>query len=52
MTEATRGLFLVAPALSFIPALLLSAVIPFAAPLPLDFDFTLPLLVRFNLAAK
>jgi NADH-quinone oxidoreductase subunit H len=45
--EATRGLFLVAPALSFIPALLLSAVIPFAAPLPLDFDFTLPLLGRF-----
>ena len=27
--------------MSFIPALLLSAVIPFAAPLPLDFDFTL-----------
>jgi NADH-quinone oxidoreductase subunit H len=45
--EATRGLFLVAPALSFIPALLLSGVIPFAAPLPLDFDFTLPLLGRF-----
>jgi NADH-quinone oxidoreductase subunit H len=45
--EATRGLFLVAPALSFIPALLLSAVIPFAAPLPLDFDFTLPLLGQF-----
>jgi NADH-quinone oxidoreductase subunit H len=45
--EANRGLFLVAPALSFIPALLLSAVIPFAAPLPLDFDFTLPLLGRF-----
>ena len=45
--EANRGLFLLAPALSFIPALLLSAVIPFAAPLPLDFDFTLPLLGRF-----
>jgi NADH-quinone oxidoreductase subunit H len=45
--EANRGLFLVAPALSFIPALLLSGVIPFAAPLPLDFDFTLPLLGRF-----
>jgi NADH-quinone oxidoreductase subunit H len=44
--EANRGLFLVAPALSFIPALLLSAVIPFAAPLPLDFDVTLPLLGR------
>ncbi len=46
-SEANRGLFLVAPALSFIPALLLSGVIPFAAPLPLDFDFTLPLLGRF-----
>ncbi|HKU59598.1 MAG TPA: NADH-quinone oxidoreductase subunit NuoH [Gemmatimonadales bacterium] len=45
--EANRGLFLVAPALSFVPALLLSSVIPFAAPLPLDFDFTLPLLGRF-----
>jgi len=45
--EANRRLFLVAPALSFIPALLLSAVIPFAAPLPLDFDVTLPLLGRF-----
>ena len=38
---ANRWLFLLAPALSFIPALLLSAVIPFAAPLPVDFDFTL-----------
>jgi NADH-quinone oxidoreductase subunit H len=46
--EANRGLFLVAPALSFIPALLTSSVIPFAAPLPLDFDFALPLLGRFT----
>jgi NADH-quinone oxidoreductase subunit H len=44
---ANRWLFTVAPALSFIPALLLSAVIPFAAPLPLDFDFTLGPLGRF-----
>ncbi|HEX6104009.1 MAG TPA: NADH-quinone oxidoreductase subunit NuoH [Gemmatimonadales bacterium] len=44
---ANRNLFLVAPALSFIPALLLSAVIPFAAPLPVDFDFTLGPLGRF-----
>ena len=36
--EANRGLFLVAPALSFIPALLLSGVIPFAAPLTVNFD--------------
>jgi NADH-quinone oxidoreductase subunit H len=34
--EASRVLFLLAPAMSFIPALMLSAVIPFAAPLPLD----------------
>jgi NADH-quinone oxidoreductase subunit H len=33
---ANRWLFTIAPALSFIPALLLSAVIPFAAPLPID----------------
>jgi NADH-quinone oxidoreductase subunit H len=45
--EANRSLFLLAPAMSFIPALLLSAVIPFAAPLPLDFDFTLGPLGRF-----
>src|SRR5690242_13401287 len=45
--EASRWLFFLAPAMSFIPALLLSAVIPFAAPLPLDFDFTLPALGRF-----
>ncbi len=36
--ESNRGLFLLAPALSFIPALMLSAVIPFAAPLRLNFD--------------
>ncbi len=45
--EANRSLFLLAPAMSFIPALMLSAVIPFAAPLPLDFDFTLGPLGRF-----
>jgi len=45
--QANRWLFTVAPALSFIPALLLSAVIPFAAPLPVDFDFTLGPLGRF-----
>jgi NADH-quinone oxidoreductase subunit H len=44
---ANRWLFLLAPALSFIPALMLSAVIPFAAPLPMDFDFTLGPLGRF-----
>jgi len=45
--RANPWLFTVAPALSFIPALLLSAVIPFAAPLPVTFDFTLGPLGRF-----
>src|SRR5687768_9316474 len=44
---ANPWLFTVAPALSFIPALLLSAVIPFGAPLPVDFDVTLGPLGRF-----
>jgi len=44
---ANRWLFLLAPALSFIPALLLFAVIPFGAPLPLRFDFTLGSLGQF-----
>jgi len=41
---ATTPIFLLAPALAFIPALMLSCVIPFAAPLPVDFDVTWPLL--------
>ncbi|HEY8256307.1 MAG TPA: NADH-quinone oxidoreductase subunit NuoH [Gemmatimonadales bacterium] len=45
--QASRILFILAPAMSFVPALLLSAVIPFAAPLPVDFDFTLGPLGRF-----
>jgi NADH-quinone oxidoreductase subunit H len=44
---ANPWLFTIAPALSFIPALLLSAVIPFGAPLPVDFDFTVGPLGRF-----
>jgi NADH-quinone oxidoreductase subunit H len=44
---SNRVLFLLAPALAFIPALMLSSVIPFAAPLELNFDFTLPVLGRF-----
>ncbi|HEU4828461.1 MAG TPA: complex I subunit 1 family protein, partial [Gemmatimonadales bacterium] len=44
---SNRLLFLLAPAMAFIPALLLSAAIPFAAPMELNFDFTLPLLGRF-----
>ncbi len=45
--EANKVLFIMAPAMAFIPSLLLFAVIPFAAPLPLEFDVTLPLLGRF-----
>jgi len=44
--SASPVLFNLAPAMAFIPALMLSAVIPFAAPLQLDFDFTLPLVGR------
>jgi NADH-quinone oxidoreductase subunit H len=46
--HTNRILFLVAPALSFIPALLMSSVIPWAAPVPVNFDFTLPLLGQFT----
>jgi NADH-quinone oxidoreductase subunit H len=44
---ANRWLFLLAPALSFIPALLLSAVIPFGAPLPLRVNITQGTLGQF-----
>jgi NADH-quinone oxidoreductase subunit H len=42
--SANTFLFLLAPALSFVPAVMLIAVIPLAAPLPVDFDATLPLI--------
>ncbi len=45
--EANKVLFILAPAMAFVPSMLLFAVIPFAAPLPLNFDFTLPLLGQF-----
>ena len=45
--DANRIIFLLAPALVFTPGLLLFAVIPFAAPMPVSFDFSLPLLGRF-----
>ncbi|MDH3369451.1 MAG: NADH-quinone oxidoreductase subunit H, partial [Gemmatimonadota bacterium] len=45
--QADRTLFILAPAMAFVPSLLLFAVIPFAAPLPVSFDFTLPVLGRF-----
>ncbi len=43
---ASTALFMLAPAFSFVPAMMLLAVIPLAAPLPLTFDFTLPLIGR------
>ncbi len=42
--EANLGIFMLAPALAFIPALMLSGVIPWAAPVRIDFDAQLPLL--------
>src|SRR5512134_2143800 len=42
---ADRAMFQLAPLLSFVPAFLMFAVIPYAAPLP-GFDVTLPLLGR------
>jgi NADH-quinone oxidoreductase subunit H len=44
--QGDRALFMLAPLLAFTASLILSAVIPFGAPLP-PFDFTLPLLGRF-----
>ncbi|MEP6589677.1 MAG: NADH-quinone oxidoreductase subunit NuoH [Gemmatimonadota bacterium] len=42
---AANGIiFTLAPALSFIPAVMLIAVIPLAAPVQVDFDWTLPLI--------
>ena len=47
---ANPVIFNLAPIIAFIPAMTLSAVIPFAAPVP-GFDFTLPWLGRFVHAA-
>jgi len=46
-SRANPILFTLAPAMAFIPAMMLSGVIPFAAPWDLSFDFTIPLLGRF-----
>jgi NADH-quinone oxidoreductase subunit H len=43
-TTASGALFFIAPCMAFVPALIISCVIPWAAPLPLTFDVTLPVL--------
>jgi NADH-quinone oxidoreductase subunit H len=45
---ANKALFILAPALAFIPALMMSGVIQWAAPLPVRFDFSLPVLGPFK----
>ncbi len=45
--QANPIIFMLAPALAFIPAMLLGAVIPWGAPVQVDFDFMLPLVGRF-----
>src|SRR5512143_3013358 len=46
--QANRVLFMLAPMMSFLPAMILGSVIQWAAPLPVKFDFTLPLLGQFR----
>jgi len=45
---ATTGLYLVAPAIALIPALILAAAIPWGGPLPIRFEFSAPVLGRFT----
>ena len=45
--QADRTLFILAPLMSFVPAMLLISVVPFAAPMPVSFDFSVPLLGQF-----
>lgn len=45
--QANPIIFMLAPALAFIPAMLLGAVIPWGAPVTVNFDVTLPLVGRF-----
>ncbi len=42
--SANPVIFMLAPAIAFIPAMCLSGVIPWAAPFPVNFDWHLPLL--------
>lgn len=44
--NADKLLFVLAPALAFIPAMMTQAVIPFASPLPVRFDWTWPIVGR------
>ncbi len=44
---ANKGFFVIAPAISLMAALIIPLTIPWAAPIPLEFDITLPLLGRF-----
>ncbi|MES2305862.1 MAG: NADH-quinone oxidoreductase subunit NuoH [Gemmatimonadota bacterium] len=43
-SAANGTIFVLAPAMSFIPAVMLIAVVPLAAPMRVDFDWTLPLI--------
>jgi NADH-quinone oxidoreductase subunit H len=45
---AQGALFFIAPCMAFVPALIISCVIPWAAPLPLNFDVTLPVIGRIS----
>ncbi|HEX3926883.1 MAG TPA: NADH-quinone oxidoreductase subunit NuoH [Gemmatimonadales bacterium] len=47
-SSANHLLFSLAPALAFMPAIMMIAVIPLAAPLPVSMDFTLPVLGEFS----
>ncbi len=44
---ANKVFFVIAPAISLMAALMIPLTIPWAAPIPLEFDVTLPLLGRF-----
>ncbi len=46
--QANRVLFTLAPMMAFIPAMTLGSVIQWAAPLPVKFDFAVPVLGQFR----
>ena len=45
---ANGALFFIAPCMAFVPALIISSIIPWAAPLPVTFDFTVPVLGQIS----